>query len=319
MTRSFLTGHTRSPFRLAAQQLLLTGIVLCTLGDSARSSIPPVQQAGDSGRVRWRVSDQDTHWVPDDVAIGDNGAAVFAGLTVNSPSLRLYPGGSSVPVFVTLPNIGIKTLQTQVAIADSAPVAVSLTTHKTSASAQNPDIVAVVRAYDLAGGGLPRWEHVLPESDINTDLGLAVSDDGAVILTWWSVEDLGGMLVTAWDADGRFLSRSVIPRPDGALWPNDAELSRDGSVAMFSLPLIGEAVIYDVRSGSVKASIPDTGTFAGHALSGDGRRFAGVQWQFQVGHRLRVFELDDQNQPVEIFERIYPDSTRLPQVALDLS
>lgn len=300
--------RTRSRSRFTA--------VVSLLSLAAQAGAAPAAQ--DVGRVRWSHFDEGASWVPDDISVGDDGAAVFAGLLHNAPDLRLFPGGSAEPVFATLPDVGLFTLRTKVALADSAPVAVSLTTHQTTSGSQDPDIVAIVRAYDVTGDGQPLWEHVLPESDWNTTPGVAVSDEGDVVLVWWSVEDLGGMLVTAWDADGAQISQSVIPHANGSLWPDEAALSRDGSTALFSLPLLGQAVVYDVPAGKVKASVVDNGIFSGHALSGDGRRIAGVHWDFQVGYRLRVYELDAQDQPVPIFEEIYSeDSFRVPAVALD--
>ena len=267
--------------------------------------------------MRWVVEDGFENWVPDSVSIGDDGATVFAGLYINTPGLRLYSAGSPDPVFVTLPDVGLGVLQTQVAVAESAPLAVSLTTHDQQQVFQDPDILAVVRAYDPAGTGEPLWEHVLPESDTNTEPGIAVSDQGEVVVSWWSVEDLGGMLVTAWDGGGVQISQGVIPNPNGSLWPLDFELSRDGSTAMFSLPLIGKTVLWDVRSGTQLASVPDGGTFTGSAMSGDGRRVGGVRWEAGT-YWMRVWELDAQDQPVVIFERSFPDSIRVTELAMDL-
>lgn len=306
-------GAARRPALFVLSRLALAGGVLCGLAHAVAAAPMPAQTT-EVGRVRWSVSHSGEGWIPDGVALGADGSTVFAGMVLNHPDLRMYAAGSPETLLSTLPDLG-PALTAKVALAAAAPVAVSLSTHNT-APAGEAAIVAVVRSYDLGGDPRPLWERVLPVSIYNTTPGVAVSDDGRVTLTWWSVESLGGMLVTAFDMQGEIISESVIGE-EGIQFPEEAALSRDGATAFFSLPVLGEAVIYDVHAGAQKAALPDNGIFSGHAMSADGRRFAAVSWEFLVGYHLEVYELDEADQPVLIFERTYPESVRIPTVALD--
>jgi hypothetical protein len=315
MDRFPYAGEARRPAPSLLRGPALAACALGALLHSAAAASPPPQRAGEVGRVRWSVPHAGEGWIPDGVALGADGSTVFAGMVLNHPDLRLYAAGSPEAVLATLPELGT-TLSAKVALAAAASVAVSITTHNTALSGEPASIVAVVRSYDLGGDPRPLWERALPVSAYSTTPGAAVSDDGRVTLAWWSVESQGGMLVTAFDMQGEVISESVIGDA-GILFPEEAALSRDGSTAFFSLPVLGEAVVYDVHAGAQKAALPDNGIFSGHAMSSDGRRFAAVSWEFQVGYHLEVYELDEADRPVLTFERIFPDSVRIPQVALD--
>lgn len=270
---------------------------------------------GDPGRVRWSVFDEGQGWIPDSVALGDHGSTVFAGSSNAHVGLRLFAAGSPEPLLVTTPTGG-DVVVSKSALAAAAPFAVSLCVQDHGPSA-SPRLFAVVRAYDLEGDAQPLWERTLPGSDFLTPAGVLASDHGEIALAWWSVESLGGLLVTAFDAQGKVRSRHVIAG-GGIVVPDEVALSHDGRRALFSLPGIGHAVVYDVLAGREIAALPDNGIFSAHAMSGDGERFAAVSYDAAVGFRVRVFELDANGVPVAIFEELQPSSVRVAQAALDL-
>lgn len=308
-------GEARRVLPVASPRIAVTAALLGLAHSGLAMPVSP-PQASEVGRVRWSVFDEGKSWIPDGVALGDDGSTVFAGVTTAHPALLMYAAGSPIPLLESAPIVGGPMLSAKVAMAASAPVAVSISIHDVGTSGA-PDFVAVVRSFDLEGSPLPLWERQLPASDYVTSPGVLVSDDGHVTLTWWSVESLGGMLVTAFDAGGVILSSSVIGS-GGILYPEEAALSRDGSVALFSLPVLGRAVVYDPHSGQEVASLPDNGIFSAHAMSADGGRFAAVSRDPQANYRAQVYELDDLGMPVLIFERVHPDSVRVSHAALDL-
>ena len=64
------------------------------------TSFTPGPISGDG--VRWQHDDGFQSWVPNSVAVGDFGAAAFAGLELNEARVSMYSGGSARPLYETL-------------------------------------------------------------------------------------------------------------------------------------------------------------------------------------------------------------------------
>jgi hypothetical protein len=213
---------------------------------------------------RWQVLDLGALWIGGPVDIGDNGASVFASHYLNSEGFALHATGSASPIFEHS-TVGSET--PQVAVADRAPVAASMVVR--DLGGQNYQ--AEVEVYSTIESGTPTFQYSFPASGAQTAGGVAVSDDGDVVLTWKSNANTGLLQIEAFDGSGNSISSGAI-QSNGSYASRQTRLSDDGSRAYF---FIGTNVhIYEVATASVIHTHNVGASFDSHAFSGDGRSFA---------------------------------------------
>lgn len=213
---------------------------------------------------RWQVLDLGALWIGGPVDIGDNGASVLTSRYLNSEGLALHATGSDAPIF-EMSTLGSET--PQVAVADRAPFAASMVVRDLGGL----NYEAVVEGYTTFESGAPTFQYTFPASGSNTAGGIAMSDNGDVVLAWKSNANTALLEVEAFDNYGNSISSGSI-QSNGSYASRQTRLSDDGSRAYF---FIGTYVhIYEVATANVIHTHNVGASFDSHAFSGDGRSFA---------------------------------------------
>lgn len=217
---------------------------------------------------RWSENSGGLAWICQDIAVGDNGAAVIAGKYLNNQSSTVYSTGDSMAIFDF---VGGQDQGPFVAMADRTNVSAAM--HITDLGVPpNFDFEATVSVFDNCdASGTPSWSFTFPTTLNFFGGGVAVSDDGSVVLAWKADPNVNMLRVEAFDGAGNSISSGMLA--SGTLFNSrQTRLSDDGSRAYFNIG--ADAIIYDVASGTEIHRHVIGASFDSHALSGDGTHFA---------------------------------------------
>ncbi|TAH35949.1 MAG: hypothetical protein EYC70_11920 [Planctomycetota bacterium] len=229
---------------------------------------------------RWVDPDNSTFWICNDVSIGNDGADVMAGKWLNNQRITLYPGGSASNVW-DFPTPASE--EPQVSVADHAGICAGMQIVDMDPTF-NYDFEATVYVWDTAGNGTPLWSYTFPRTLNYFGGGVAVSDDGSVILAWKADPNILKLRVEAFMADGTPISSGQLSEFDFGFdyfHSRQTRLSDDGTRAYFNIGVHGN--VYDIASATVIQDQYIGGSFDSHAFSGDGKSYAfGFFGYFQV-------------------------------------
>lgn len=264
--------HLRS---LAASSAAFLALALPGIGQSTSPFLPA---------TRWvnygRYPNLEDLGVPKSVALGDDGALAVVGRTWTRPGVDFHASGSETPVRSI--RFADRNYYLGVAAADHAPVAAVITLNDVDPDPTSIVFESRIRYYDAADDVEERWTWAFPteKKHYSRGAGVAVSDDGQVILGWQISFDIYGYRMVALSPDGRILSRFDLPALGTGLDANHrVQLSDDGSRAI--VPQDNTAVLVDVLNGSVidMHATPKGTPITGITLSGDGTRYAVATWK----------------------------------------
>lgn len=254
---------------------------------------------------RWIDADNGLLWSSPMVALGDDGAILMAGKGLNNESVTMYGTGSSTPVF-DFSTVGSEA--PIVDVADHAGVAASMIVVDQD-QGQGYDFEATVHVWTTTSNGTPAWSYTYPRTLNYFGGGVAVSDNGQVILTWKADPNINMLRVEAFTRNGNSISSGLLGY-DTNIHSRQTRLSDDGSRAYFNIG--ARAYIYDVASGTVEYEHNIGASFDSHALSGDGKRFAFGNFGF-----FRVYEEISQGNWSQVATRSVGGGTFVAQVDLN--
>jgi len=220
---------------------------------------------------RWTVSDGGDAWICYGMDIGDNGAIVMAGKALNNEAVTLYPATTSQAIWDF---DALDSMDPIVAVADRANRSAAMVIYDMDPG-PDYDFEATVNVFSNTGVGVPDWSYTFPLTLNYYGGGVAVSDDGDVVLMWKANPYTEYLLVEAFTGDGTPISSGQFRTTNSGynyFHARQARLSDDGSRAYFNVGV--HAVIYDVASATVDYEHYIGGSFDSHAMSGDGSHFA---------------------------------------------
>ncbi len=221
---------------------------------------------------RWEETDGGLAWICDQIAVGDNGAMAMAGKYLNNEAFTMYMAGDATPVW-NYDTLGSE--RTYVGMADRASNSAALTIVDMDPDPGIYDFVGTLDAFDNTGNGTPNWSYTFPGTENYFGGGVALSDDGKIIVAWKANPITETLLVEAFDSNGNSISSGEVSTENaGTTYFNarQARLSDDGRRAYFFIGV--EAIIYDVFDAAVLYEHYIGASFDSHAFSGDGNSFA---------------------------------------------
>ena len=315
---------TKDTQRSPLLAVLIGGLVFSALAQRATTQEGPIfgkPTDPDQPGIRWVYPDDNTFWMPEDVAIGDRGAAAFCALGTNADQDLLFAAGRSRPAFRVDPEPVFQVLRMYADMAEHGSLAAAVVLQQVTAT---PDawIVPKLTAYEHAGGGAALWSVDLPGSKAYADkgLGVRVSRDSEVVVAWWAVTGPTGLHVEAFHGDGTPLSSTVLYEDAGYIpgLADTADFSDDLSRAVFSEAITKKVVILDIASGATELVYKNgLAESAGpNAMSGDGLRFASTA-NSHLGNTLLVWERDPSGTWSVIRQLPYPADGGFLKVAMD--
>jgi hypothetical protein len=230
--------------------------------------------------LRWEVpySYPDFIGTPWSVAVGDHGAFTIVGRMGPEGGVDIHAGGRAQPLWME--RLGMDFFVIRAAAADHAPVAATFTLMDVDPDPASSLLEARLRLFELEGSISESWSQAFATgSSWYWDAGgVALSDDGEVVVGWWDLIELGVTRVVALDRDGGLISQTDLPMKHSGYRTGGLRLSDDGLRAL--VPVNTSVRLLDIATGAVLAShttskgVPLTSI----ALSGDGRRFAAAAW-----------------------------------------
>lgn len=221
---------------------------------------------------RWAVSDGGLLWIGQSVSVGDHGASIMFGKGLNNEGVALYPASVDQAVF------DFSTLGSEdpiVDVADRAARAVSF-----AAFDRNPDPViydfeGIISAFDGCGDGTPLWTYAFPLTQNYFGGGVAISDNGNIVLGWKADPISETLLIETFDWAGNSIASGSLSAMSGsspAFHSRQTRLSDDGRRAYFNIGTY--AIIWDVVNAVELYRYNINASFDSHAFSGDGKTFA---------------------------------------------
>jgi len=231
---------------------------------------------------RWDEADNGLAWICESVSLGDNGAAVMAGKGLNNESVTLYPTGDMQNIF-NYDTLGSE--YPQVDVADRAPVSAAYIVFDKDPGGDF-DFEGSIHVFSNTGNGTPAWSYTFPRTLNYFGGGVALSDNGNVVLAWKADPNIQRLRIEAFKGDGTPISSGELFSTSGSntfFHSRQTRLSDDGSRAYFNIGT--EVIIYNVTTGIEEFRTDAGASFDSHALSGDGKRFAYGGFGF-----FRVFE-----------------------------
>ena len=216
---------------------------------------------------------------PWSVAVGDDGALAVVSRVGDFPGLDVHAGGSPEPIWME--RYDDRVYIGRVAVADHAPVAAEFTLRDVDPDPNSILFEARMRLLEVGNGVVEAWSApILTGPGWYWDAGgVALSDDGEVVVGWWDSTDQDIARMVAYRRDGTLISQFDLPIQVSGFNTGGVRLSDDGARAV--LPGVDHVVLLDVFGGTVLASYETpTGTpLRGLAISGDGARFAVASWE----------------------------------------
>ena len=254
---------------------------------------------------RWDEADGGLAWICESVSLGDNGASVMAGKGLNNESVSLYPTGDVQSIF-NYDTLGSE--YPQVDVADRAPVSAAYIVFDKDPGGDF-DFEGSIHVFSNTGNGTPAWSYTFPRTLNYFGGGVALSDNGNVVLAWKADPNIGQLRIEAFKGDGTPISSGLLDS-NGSFNSRQTRLSDDGSRAYFN---IGTAVIiYNVATGTEEFRTDAGASFDSHALSGDGKRFA-----YGGFGLFRVFEETSPGNWTQVASDSFPGGTYVARVDLN--
>lgn len=231
--------------------------------------------------LRWdiRGSLQTSLGVPKSVAVGDDGALIVVGRTGTDSGVDFHASGSAEPLRQV--RFADWSFLVRVDAADHAPVAAVFTMFDIDPKSDVFLFEPRITLYDASDDVTEEWSWTF-DADFKwyeKGGGVAVSDDGQVVLGWWDSADRQLARFAALRRDGSLISTLDLPMVASGQRAGGARLSDDGSRAVVT-GHSSFAYMLDLQAGTVLDShkTPTGAPLQGIAISGDGRRYAASTW-----------------------------------------
>jgi len=261
----------RLPGALAAA-LLLTSALASAQSVAGDPLIDP---------LRWDIegSFKTALGVPKSVAIGDDGALTVVGRSWTDSGVDFHASGSADALREV--RFADTSFLVRVDAADHAPVAAVFTMFDIDPKSDVYLFEPRITLYDATDDITEEWSWAFAPDFYWYEKGggVAVSDDGQVVLGWWDSADRQLARFAALRRDGSLISTLDLPMVASGQEAGGPSLSDDGSRAVVT-GHANFAYLLDLQAGAVLDSYKTpTGTpLGGIAISGDGQRYVTSTW-----------------------------------------